>query len=294
MGTSNTLEKQAKENERFQKYVEAETAHLSKTAGEAQTAMGAEMEAFYKKGGWSDAKPLTSGSYQHQATASDWSLDHVTKMIEAVRGAVFGGPPAPSQSEPGAVLALDGKGTTTEKPSAAASALSVMAGMEALITNAAFTAIEGILTAFTSESHSDIVKQSKQTELVPGMSLWVTVMENMWQRSDFFSGELIIQNFYIFSASFSDQRGAAIAKFNVLQTLIDEQAAMEAQVKALDGVITNLDVTRDDYEGALSKLMKIQEMQNKILKERQKEINELKQSANAQASVRSVAAGGSA
>ena len=91
MGSSHTLEQQAKENTEFQEYVEKQTAHLAVTATTAQTAMNAEMDAFYKKGGWTDAKPLTSGSYQHQATASEWSLDHVTKMIDAVRGAVFGG-----------------------------------------------------------------------------------------------------------------------------------------------------------------------------------------------------------
>src|SRR5437899_758776 len=173
MGSSHTLEQQAKENTEFQEYVEKQTAHLAVTATTAQTAMNAEMDAFYKKGGWTDAKPLTSGSYQHQATASEWSLDHVTKMIDAVRGAVFGGPPAPpAQPDPNAALALKGTGTVTDQPSPAATALSVIAGMDALVANAAFTVIEGILTSFTSESHSDIVSDSKQTELVPGLSLW--------------------------------------------------------------------------------------------------------------------------
>jgi hypothetical protein len=283
MGHSPTIEQQGQKDAAFQKYVDDQTTALNKKSGEAETTMKTHMDAFYKQGGWDDAKPLTQGSYQHLTTTSEWSLTHVSDMIDAIRGAIFSGAAAPSATDPNSKLTQIGKGTITETPPPALTAMAAMAGMDLLIASAAFDAIQGILTTFTSKTNTEIVSDYTQKDLVPGLSLFVTVMENMYHRSDFFTGETIIQNFYIFDAKFSISRGADIAKFHMLETLINQQVAIESQANKMSERVAALDVDRSDYEAAFEKLEKTLEMQNKFIAKLQTEIDALraaKQAAN--------------
>jgi hypothetical protein len=281
MGHSPTIEQQGQKDAAFQKYVDEQTTALNKKSGEAETTMTARMDKFYKQGGWEDAKPLTQGSYQHLTTASEWSLTHVSDMIDAIRGAIFGGAAAPSATDPNSKLTQIGKGTVTDTAPPALTAMAAMAGIDLLIASAAFDAIQGILTTFTSKTSTEIVSNYTQKDLVPGLSLFVTVMEDMYHRSDFFSGETIIQNFYIFDAKFSVSRGADIAKFHMLETLINQQVAIESQANKMSERIAALDVNRTDYEAAFEKLTQTLDMQNKYVEKLQAQIDALRKAKQA-------------
>jgi|GEM_PF-7077775 hypothetical protein len=281
MGHSPTIEQQGQKDAAFQKYVDEQTTALNKKSGEAETTMTARMDKFYKQGGWEDAKPLTQGSYQHLTTASEWSLTHVSDMIDAIRGAIFGGAAAPSATDPNSKLTQIGKGTVTDTAPPALTAMAAMAGIDLLIASAAFDAIQGILTTFTSKTSTEIVSNYTQKDLVPGLSLFVTVMEDMYHRSDFFTGETIIQNFYIFDAKFSVSRGADIAKFHMLETLINQQVAIESQANKMSERIAALDVNRTDYEAAFEKLTQTLDMQNKYVEKLQAQIDALRKAKQA-------------
>ena len=223
MGAAPTISEQAAKDKEFQKYVDERNAELDKTVATATAAMDSQMKDFYTKGGWDDAKPLASGAYQHLATASTWSLDHVNNMIEAVRGAVFGGPP-PAAPDPNVPAPKDQSANKVEPIDAKTKTLmGLMAGTELVIANAAFQAITGILSQFKSSMETSLVKNVQQKDLTPGMSLFVCVMENKFHRKDFFNDELIIQDFYIYRCSFSVNRAADIAKFDRIGGLIAQQ-----------------------------------------------------------------------
>jgi len=223
MGAAPTLSQQAAKDKEFQKYIDERNAELDKTVTAARTAMDGEMRTFYAAGGWNDAKPLASGAYQHLATASTWSLEHVTNMIDAVRGAVFGGPPPPAPNSN--VPAPKGQSENKVEPidQKTKNLMSLMAGTELVIANAAFQVITGILSQFKSSMETGLVKNVQQKDLTPGMSLFICVMENKYHRKDFFNDELIIQDFYIYACSFSVTRAADIANFDRIGGLIAQQ-----------------------------------------------------------------------
>jgi len=95
----------------------------------------------------------------------------------------------------------------------------------------------------------------------------------MYHRSDFFTGETIIQNFYIFNAKFSVSRGADIAKFHMLETLINQQVTIESQANKMSERVAALDVNRTDYEAAFGQLTQLLDMQNKYIEKLQAQID---------------------
>lgn len=274
MGVAPTIDEQAKKNAAFQEYIDKQTDAMNKSATAAQADMKAAMDQFYADGKWDDVQPLLGGSYQQLETASTWSLDHVSQMISAVRGAIFGGSPAPAANDPKSALKPLGTGTTVATPSPSAiTAISQMADMDLLIASAAFDAIQGILTAFTSSTNTKIVRNFDKKPLAPGLMLFVTVMENQYSRSDFFTDETIVQNFYIFDARISVKQAIGLAQFNQVQTYITQQAAYETGAAKVSGLIGALDVARADYIVALQKLQKILDVQNATIDSLQTKIN---------------------
>jgi len=248
MGVAPKIDDLSKTNAEFQKYIDDQSKAMKEAAGKAKADMDAAIKTFYADGKWDDAQPFTGGTYQHLETSETWSLDHVAKIIDSIRGAVFGGSAAPEAKNPENVPTKIAEGTTKTPPKEQVSvAAKAMAGMEFIIASAAFDIIQGILTSFTTSTNASIVHNFAQKELVPGLSLFVTVMENQYQRNDFFTNQVIIQNFYIFDARFSIKRAADIAKFNQVQSLITQQASLEAGVEKVSNIISELDASADNY-----------------------------------------------
>src|SRR2546423_1626706 len=92
MGTSNTITEQEKLNAEFQKYIESQTAVLTGMTTKAKGEIQATIDGYYKAGNWKDAAPLIAGNYMHLSTVSEWNLDNVQKMIDAIRSSIFGAP----------------------------------------------------------------------------------------------------------------------------------------------------------------------------------------------------------
>lgn len=265
MGKSNTIDQQAKQNAAFQQYITEQTAELDKMTTAASQDLQTQITNYYEKGGWNDAKPLVSGTYQHLSTASEWSLDSVAKMIGTIKDTIFGGPP-PVGTE---------KAPETDDLT---QAVAKMSEMEVLIASAAFTAVEGILEAFTSGTQTTVQKQFDIKELAPGLTLFICVIENQYHRSDFVSDNTIIQNGYVFDTRFSISQGGDIAKFNQMTSLIAQQNAQEVIAGKCNTAIGNLDVTADDFEVKDAKYKAISDRANAQVEVLQAEINKLRTS----------------
>lgn len=262
MGKSNTIDEQARQNAEFQTYIDEQTAALSKTLNDAKGTLDAQIEEYYAKGGWGDAKPLVSGTYQHVSTTSEWSLDSVAKMVDDLKGSLFGGP-APKGSE------------APEQSKDVAAAVSKLGEMEVMIADAAFSTIEGILEAFTSGTQTTVQTKTEIKALAPGLTLFLVVVENQYHRSDFVKGETIIQEAYAFDTRFSIQQGGDIAKFNQLTSLIAQQAAQQAIAAKCDTAIEDLDVTADDFDQKEAKYQGISDRANAQVSVLQEEIQKL-------------------
>ena len=235
MGKSNTIEQQSKANAAFQTYIDGQTKALDAMTEDALKTIESTIDTYYKKGKWDDAAPLIQGRYQHLATTSEWSLDNVSKMIDALRGAIFGGPAPEGSTKPPVSADL-------------AETVAKMSDMTLLITSAAFNAVQGIMATFTSGSQTSIQKNFDTKELAPGLTLFMCVIENQFHRSDFLSDNTILQSGYVFETMFSIKQAGDIAKFNQVQSLIAQQDATEGLIGKFDTALQALDVTADDYD----------------------------------------------
>lgn len=249
MGHSNTIDEQAAANAAFQQYIDQQTAALDHVVSEAETKIETSIEQYYAKGGWNDAKPLISGSYQHVSTASEWSLKAVSDMIDKLQTTIFGGEPTPGAKAP--EQSKDLKDTVAK-----------MADLELLITSAAFSLIEGVLEAFTSGTQTSIQTKYDVKELAPGLTLFICVVENQYHRKDFLSDNTIIQNAYVFDTRFSIKQGGDVAKFNQMTSLIAQQDALEAIAAKCNAALGDLDPTADDFEVKEAKYLAIQDNAN--------------------------------
>jgi len=259
----------ANKNAAFQEYIDVQIDAMNAAATTAQADMDAAIAQFYKDGAWDDAQPVVSGSYQQLDTASSWSLDPVIAMIDAVYAAMSGGPAAPpARSSP---FKACGAGTKIQTPIPGMSNLKGTF-MSAAIPAAAFAVIENILAGFASSTNTMIARNFSEKTLAPGLMLFVTVIENQYHSSDFFSGEAIIQILYIFNARYSVKQAGAVRGANQVQLLVAQQAAFEQRAVEVSDLIARLDVTRDDYQVALRQLQKILDLLNDYIDRLQKKI----------------------
>jgi hypothetical protein len=243
MGTSNTIDQQSKLNAQFQDYINTQTANLNQMIKTGQDDIKSMIDQHYKDSNITDATPLTYGTYQHLTTVSEWNLDSVTKMISAINNAVFGlAPTPPSDNTKGNQVTLN-----SSTASALAQNVKNTSEMILLIESAAFNAINGILSTIDYSTQTSIQKQTATKEIAPGLTLFVCIIENVYSKQDFLSGQSIVQNGYIFDSRYSLTEGAKLAQFDTMQSLIDEQNAMTNQAAKLSTVISNLDPASSTY-----------------------------------------------
>ncbi|MEC5386776.1 hypothetical protein VVD49_13660 [Uliginosibacterium sp. H3] len=249
MGHATNIKEVGESNTAFQKYIDERNAELDKTAAEAQNILDARIKKFYADGKWDDAQPLASGSYQHLSTASTWSLNNVVEMIDGVRSAIFGGKaaviaPTDGDKNDKVPTASAAKGSTISATTQ--NLLTMMAGTEAIIANAAFQAITGILSTIKTGTETELSKQIVQKDIIPGMSMFVCVMENKFSSKDFFNSEIIVQNFYIYDIRMSADRARALANFDRISGLIAQQNDLNAAISELSQQVHDLKLA--DYK----------------------------------------------
>lgn len=247
MGQSNTIEEQQKKNTEFQKYVDTMRADLNKSQVEQATELDKRIKAHYSK--YSDDASLISSSYQHLTTVSEWSLASVNVMIDSCRKAIFGGklPDGAKKDTPTAEVNV---------------AIQAMTNLDLLIANAAFDAIQGLLTSAGSKTETGISIKTDEKLLAPGMTLFITVMENSYNRKDFFSNESIIQTLFLFDVRFSIKEGKAVSKLNDLQAYENQKQTLRNQLQKVDKECDKLDPSADNYLTLLAKFTGISDTLN--------------------------------
>lgn len=251
MGQSNTIEQQAKLNTRIQAYVDQMRADLDKSLAAETVALNARVKEHYSKYG--DDALMIASSYRHLTTTSEWSLKSINTMIDSCRTAIFGGklPDGAKKDTP--------KAEVTE-------AIKAMSNLDLLIANAAFDAVQALLSSVGSTTSTSISVKSDEKMLAPGMTLFITVVENSYHRKEFFSDETVIQNLFLFEVRFSIKEGKAMSKLSDLQAYENQKQSMRNQLLKVDDAVGKLDPTKDDYLTTLTKFLGISDALNARLK----------------------------
>jgi hypothetical protein len=198
---------------------------------DAKKDIGNEVKSHYST--YTDRVQLLQGSYSHLTTVSEWSLDGVNKMIDAIKDALFGKKATPA-------------GTEKEKVSESTSkSIAALNEFDLLIASAAFEVIQGILAAFASSTKTEVTKITRNKKVAPGVNLFISVLDSSYQRSTFLDNQMIVQNMYVFEVHYSSQEGLIDAKRGTLQTYMDEKESWIGQIKKIADLIDKL-VPGDD------------------------------------------------
>ncbi|WLH86453.1 hypothetical protein [Pseudomonas sp. FP2338] len=266
MGQSNTIEEQQKLNTKFQAYVDQMREDLDKSLATQTTRLNEKIKEHYSK--YNDDSSMISSSYQHLTTVSEWSLASINVMIDACRKAIFG-EKLPDNAK---------KDTPTAEVT---EAIEAMTNLDLLIANAAFDVIQGLLTSAGSKTETGITVKTDKKPLAPGMTLFITVMENSYHRKDFLNDESIVQTLFLFDVRFSIKEGKAVTKLNDLLAYENQKQSMRNQLKQIDKVVSKLDPTVDGYLATLAKYTGISDVLNTRLEAIGKKLKAIGTPANA-------------
>jgi hypothetical protein len=247
MGQSNTIDEQQKFNTKFQAYVDQMREDLDKSLATQTTRLNEKIKEHYSK--YNDDSSMISSSYQHLTTVSEWSLASINVMIDTCRKAIFGGK-LPANAK---------KDTPTAEVDEAIEALT---NLDLLIANAAFDVIQGLLTSAGSKTETGITVKTDKKSLAPGMTLFITVMENSYHRKDFLNDESIVQTLFLFDVRFSIKEGKQVTKLNDLLAYENQKQSMRNQLRQIDKVVSKLNPTADGYLVTLSKYTGISDVLN--------------------------------
>lgn len=251
MGQSNTIEQQQEKNKDFQTYVDQMRKDLDKSLATETSALNARVKEHYSKYG--DDALMIASSYRHLTTASEWSLKSINVMIDSCRKAIFGGK-LPDGAK---------KDTPTAEVGAA---IQAMTNLDLLIANAAFDAVQALLTSVGSTTSTSISVKSDEKMLAPGMTLFITVVENAYSSKSFFSNETIIQNLFLFEVRFSIKEGKAMSRLSDLQAYENQKQSMRNLLTKIDAAVAELDPDKDDFLTSLAKYTATSDILNTRLK----------------------------
>lgn len=233
MGTSATIKSQEEKNAEFANYVDKQRADLDGRANAEVENISKKAKDYYAK--FKDDTSLVSSNYRHLTTVKEWSLDSINQMINTCQRAIFGGP------------LPDGAKRDTPKPEVT-KAIAAMGNLELLVANAAFDAVQGILSTISTKMTTEVSVKEDIKVLAPGLTLFVTVMENSYSSKAFLDNESILQTFFIFDARFSIAQGNAQSRLQDLQAYEEVKQSMRQQLVGIAKKIADLDVSNDTYE----------------------------------------------
>ena len=237
MGSSNTIEQQKKENEAFREYVDQQTASMQTILKSKQDELEKLKSKTFSESHITDQSFLFGGHYQHLETMSEWSLKNVAKIIDAVGGAIFGGP-IPSGTKMASEDAVKGVATS-------------LAGMEGLIADAAFAGVQALLGGLTSTTSTSVMSNTMYKQVAPGLFLFMTTVSNKYSHSSFFNNEIINETIYVFSGYSSKQAMEAVAGMKVTELLLkgytDLATADAGLLSKVTDRIQQLDPTAPDF-----------------------------------------------
>lgn len=250
MGRSNSIEQQQKSNAEFQAYVDSMNADLEKRVDIEAKKIDGLIEEHYKL--YPDKAELLLGSYRHLSTVSEWSLDSVNKILDGCRKAIFGAAPP--------------QGAKSDKaPVEVSASIAEIKERELYIANAAFEVVQGALSSFTSKTTTSVMTKTEVKNLSPGLTLFITVMENTYSRKDFFRNESIIQNMFYFKVYYSIKEGQQVSKLSDLKAYEDQKAVFRKLLLKQQEAMLKLDVTDVDFVLQLQKIEVISDRLNASL-----------------------------
>lgn len=263
MGQSKSIEELAASDKKFEDYLLGKRAELEARTTATRAEMDKDIEKFYKDGKWDDRKPVANASYYDVQIISEFSLGNINKILTAISGAIFGSNNTPP-------------GTTINPDLGAIAPAKIMPNLQLLILSKAFTAIQGILEAFTLKSSITITQQHKIEVVAPGVTIFVYVNSNSFKSNSFFTEDIITQYFYVIDSYISKKQLGDYSAFEDLRLFEEEKAGIRViaynMIQTMSTItdLGKLDILTKLMDTLYDRLDDVQERINELTKEEAK------------------------
>lgn len=247
MGKSDLVQQQ-ENNAAFQAYVREQQAALESHVSQAREELKGMVKEHYTP--YPDRTLLLSGQYSDLATVSEWDTKKLSAMVNSIAGSLFGGNAPTGTNKP------------KQQPEVN-TAILALTNQELLIATAAFSLITGILGSLGESLQTKITRETKNRQVLPGIMIFVSVIENSFKDTGYFSNESILENVYVYEVHFSEKELLAVGHLADMAAYEDEKAVIRKQIEKIDKAAADLPVGSTDAE--VDKYIKMTTKFNTIL-----------------------------
>jgi hypothetical protein len=240
MGKTVSIATLSQENSDFSKYLDQCTANLMTSANADLTAFNSGTDSFYTKSNW-DRQEIGNGLNKNYQQIDEFSLDIVTKMINAVSVGILGQSASPTTPK-GSTLP---EGTNING-AAIATVAAAIGGFEVLAAQAAVSIITNILGLFATKTTMNYSSSFARQSLAPGLTLHLFSFNAGFQQSGWFNNKTILESVFSYNIIYSfkeanmqqgvkymQEHSALIDKLNTTQKAVQDK--YDAAILSSDG-----------------------------------------------------------
>jgi hypothetical protein len=235
MGKSQSIQQMESKEDEYRAYLTKIQEQLNQRANTAEKDMDDHISAFYKENNY-DKINFVSGKNSDFMQSSEWSLDNVKKIIDAISKAVFGA----SGNVP-----VD---TTVENKEKVSTSILESENLQLYIANKCFDVLSGIITSFGSSSSLSYSSSYKEVSLGNGLHLFTTVIADSYKSESFFENQEIYQYLYIYKVFFSTAEARTEAKIDIVSLYEDQVETFKNKIEALLQELTDDKISAEQYE----------------------------------------------
>lgn len=240
MGKSPSIaDLEAKDNA-FRDYLNNLETQLNQQAATAKTEMEASITKFYADNKYDDAKAFVSGQNTDFMHTSEFSMQNVKNVIDAISAAVFAGSAVP----PGTSVNAD---AVQAADKALGKEVGAMANLELYIAGKVFDVLSNVILSFGSSTSISYSASSKSESLGFGLQLFSTVAASSYQSQSFFNNEYINQYLYMYDVRFSVKQAQVEATMGLVQAYENQLATFEDLLNKLADQLDQGSITLAQY-----------------------------------------------
>lgn len=211
MGHSASIAEMAQKEDEYRAYLQKLKSNLEAQSKQALTDMQTRINDFYNENGYNKTA-FIGGQNADFMQRSEWSMQNVKVIIDAIAKAVFGDSKAP-------------EGVTIDKAEAIGAAISAMEHMEIYIAGKCFEVLSGIVESFGSSSSLSSQSHYDHKPLGYGLHLFTTVVAESYTSESFFKNTEIYEYLYIYEVNYSLEEAEKEAKLAKTKLYSDQIAA---------------------------------------------------------------------
>ncbi|MBS0370824.1 MAG: hypothetical protein JSS57_16690 [Proteobacteria bacterium] len=234
MGHSASIAELAQKEDEYRDYLQKLKTNLEAQSKQAVTDMQTKINDFYNSNKYNKTA-FIGGQNADFMQRSEWSMQNVKNIIDAIAKAVFGDSKAP-------------EGVTIDKAEAIGAAISAMEHMEVYIAGKCFEVLSGVVESFGSSSSLSYQSHYDHKPLGYGLHLFTTVVADSYTSESFFKNTEIYEYLYIYEVNYSLEEAEAEAKIEKTKLYSDQIATFVKKGEDLLNKLSVDEITPEQYE----------------------------------------------